>query len=162
MIRVTMSGKTQLLTVLGLSCMCAFAGAARSASPNELGGGLTAYRFDGVYKGDAQRVAGEDQSCNPDQKMAVEVREGRVKLAWHEPQVFDARIMRDGRFYATTGSLVRAEKSMTMVPTLQGRIDAAGLVADYGTRWCRYRLAASLPPIEQHLTERTLGVGAHQ
>lgn len=44
---------------------------------------------------------------------------------------------------------------MTLEPTLQGHVAAADVAADYGTRWCRYRLEASQSSAEQHLSERT-------
>jgi hypothetical protein len=74
------------------------------------------------------------------------VRDGRFKFEWNEPTVFDVKIAADGTFYATTESTVRAEKHMTLVPTMQGRIDGTMLVADYGTRWCHYRLEAKQSP----------------
>jgi hypothetical protein len=118
-------------------------------------GGITAYQFDGVYKGNSQRIATSDESCRPSQQVAVEVRHGRFMLPWNDRQNFDAKIARDGSFFATSGvPPVLAEKHMSIIPTLQGRIGATGLVADYGTRWCRYRLEASqLVPL-QHLSQR--------
>jgi hypothetical protein len=156
MIRLRMPYTYQLLAVLGLCCSCATASLAQSAGPSGLEGGMTAFQFDGLYKGDSQRVIAKQDACAPRQEVALDVRNGRFKLNWHGPQVFDAKIARDGSFYATTGSVGQAEKHMTILPTLQGRIDAAGLVADYGTRWCRYRLEASQSPVgQQHLSERT-------
>jgi hypothetical protein len=148
-----------LLAALGLSCICATISPAQSASPGGLEGGLTAYQFDGVYKGNSQRITTHDDVCGPGQQVALEVHNGRVRMPWNESQVFDARVSRDGTFFATTGgSLVQAEKHLTIIPTLQGRIGPAGLVADYGTRWCRYRLEASQSTAMQHLSE--FGAGA--
>jgi hypothetical protein len=144
-----------LLAALGLSCICATISPAQSESPKGLEGGLTAYQFDGVYKGNSQRLSPNDAVCGRGQEVALDVRHGRVRLPWNESQVFDARVSRDGTFFATTGaSLVQAEKHMTIVPTLQGHIGPAGLVADYGTRWCHYRLEASQSTAIQHLSER--------
>jgi hypothetical protein len=157
--RSTMSHAKRLLAVLGLSCICTTASLAQSAGRNGLEGSMTAYPFDGIYKGNSQQVAAHSETCSPGQEMTLDVRDGRFKLAWHEPQVFDARIMPDGTFFATTASTVQAEKHMTGVPTLQGHIGAAGLVADYGTRWCRYRLEARQAPAGQHLSLR---INAHQ
>jgi hypothetical protein len=116
---------------------------------------MAAYQYDGIYKGTTQRISANTESCRPGREVAVDVQNGRLKLPWNDPQVFDTRIARDGSFFATIGSVVQAEKHMTTIPTLQGQIGSAGLVADYGTRWCRYRLEASLPPMEQHFSQRT-------
>jgi hypothetical protein len=167
MTRLTMSHTEKLLTVqllavLGLSCICATASPAQSASPSGLEGVMTAYPVDGIYKGNSQPIAANDESCRPGQKMALEVRDGRFKLPWRESQVFDARISSDGSFFATTASMVQADKHMTIIPTLQGQVRGGGLVADYGTRWCRYRLEASQSPAEQHLSKRIEGASARQ
>jgi hypothetical protein len=140
---------------MGLSYICMAATPVDAAGPTELSGGMTAYQFDGIYKGNTQRIAANDASCRPGQETAVEVRHGRLTLPWTDRQVFDTRIARDGSFYATTGApAVLAEKHMSIIPTLQGRIGATGLVADYGTRWCRYRLEASQAAPLQHLSQR--------
>jgi hypothetical protein len=145
----------QFFAVMGLSCICMAATPVDAAGPTDLSGGMTAYQFDGVYKGNTQQIAANDASCRPGQEAAVEVRHGRLTLPWNDRQVFDARIARDGSFFATTGvSPVLAEKHMSIIPTLQGRIGATGLVADYGTRWCRYRLEASQTAPLQHLSQR--------
>jgi hypothetical protein len=155
MSRMTIRHPKSFMAILGLSCICMTFNSARSASPAGFEGGLTAYPFDGVYKGAAQRIAATDESCRPAQDVALEVRNGRFKLPWQGNQLFDASIARDGSFYATSGvPAAVAEKRMTLVPTLQGRISSSGLVADYGTRLCRYRLEASLSTI-QHLSQRT-------
>jgi len=155
--RMTFSFTKQLLVALGCSCICATAGLAQSAGPSGLGSSMAAYQFDGIYKGTTQRISANTESCRPGQEVAVDVQKGRLKLPWNDPQVFDAAIARDGSFFATIGSVVQAEKHMTTIPTLQGQIKSTGLVADYGTRWCRYRLEARLPPTEQHFSERTQG-----
>jgi hypothetical protein len=147
---------------IGIVLYLRTANPAQSASPNEMQGGLTAYQFAGLYKGSSRPIVANDESCRPSQEVALEVRHGQLKLVWHEPQVFDARIMDDGRFFATTASMVQAEKHVTIVPTLQGQIRGGDLVADYGTRWCRYRLVASQSPAEQHLSERADGAGTRQ
>jgi hypothetical protein len=116
---------------------------------------MAAYQFDGTYAGNSQQVTANDQSCRPGREVSLEVNKGMLKLAWTERQAFEAPIARDGSFYATTGSVVQADKHMTILPTLEGRITHGNLVADYGTRWCRYRLEASQAPARQHLTERT-------
>jgi hypothetical protein len=162
MVRLTRLHTKQLLAVLGLSCICATASLAQSAGPGGLEGNMAAHQFDGIYKGNSQSVAASDDSCSPGREVALEVHNGRFKLAWRDRQVFDARISRDGTFFATTTSMVQAEKHMTIVPTLQGHIDAAGLVADYGTRWCRYRLEASQAAAAQHLSLRTVGVSTNR
>jgi hypothetical protein len=142
------------LAVLGLSCIFATAGMAEPANPSGFEGRLAAYPIDGVYKGQTQRVAAKDEACRPGQEVALEVRNGQFKLPWNERQVFFARILPDGTFFATTGaSPVRAEKYMAIIPELQGRVTPAGLVADYGTRWCRYRLVASQSTAVEHLTQ---------
>jgi hypothetical protein len=119
---------------------------------------MVAYQFDGIYGGNSQPVTTNDKGCRPSQEVALEVSKGRFKLPWNDRQVFDAQITPNGTFFATTGALpVQAEKHMTIIPTLQGRIGPAGLVADYGTRWCRYRLEASQPAVMQHLSQRATG-----
>jgi hypothetical protein len=147
--------------VLGLSCIGTTFNPAHSASPAGFEGGLTAYQFDGVYNGSAQRVATTDESCRPARDVALEVRNGQFKLPWQGNLSFDARVAHDGSFYATSGVPASvAEKHMTLVPTLQGRIGAKGLVADYGTRFCHYRLEASQSPAQQHLSQRTDTAGS--
>jgi hypothetical protein len=162
MTRLTMSHTKQFLAVLGLSCICTTASLAQSAGQNGMQGSMTAYQFDGIYKGNSQQIAAHSETCGPGQEITVDVHDGRFKLAWHDPQVFDARIRPDGTFFATTASTVQAEKHMTIVPTLQGHIGTTGLVADYGTRWCRYRLEASQAPSGQHLSQRINEIGTHQ
>jgi hypothetical protein len=161
MTRITTLHPKQLLAAaLGLSFICATTGPARSASSGGLEGSLTAYPLDGLYKGTTQPLVANNEACRPGQPVTLEVRNGRFKFAWNERQLFDARIRPDGTFYATTGvAPVLAEKHMTIIPTLQGRVAAADVVADYGTRWCRYRLEASHASAEQNLSERVDGVG---
>jgi hypothetical protein len=160
MIGLMKSRSGRLLTVLGLSGLCVMAVPARRAAADALEGGMAAYQFDGTYKGNSELVAANDQSCRTGQAVALEVHQGRLELPWHGPLVFNARISRDGTFFATAGDApLRAEKHMTILPTLQGRIGATGLVADYGTRWCHYRLAASQAPVVRHLSLRTEGAG---
>jgi hypothetical protein len=145
-----------LLVILGLSYVCTTVSPAWSADPNALEGRLTAYQFDGVYSGTSQRVATTHQSCRTGQDVALEVHDGRFKLPWNDREAFDARVRDDGSFYAITGaSPIQAEKHMTLIPTLQGRIGSTGLLADYGTRLCRYRLEASLPAGVQRMSQRT-------
>jgi hypothetical protein len=145
-----------------MCCVCISGGPAQSAGAGELGGGLTAYRFEGTYKGESRLVPGDDGSCSPSRETAVAVRHGTLSLLWHDRQTFETTIADDGHFYAATESPVRAEKRMAIVPTLQGRISPAGLQADYGTRWCRYQLAASLPPAQQRLSEWVPTSGAQR
>jgi hypothetical protein len=157
---MTLNPKQLLAAALGLSFICAITGPALSASPSGLESSLTAYPLDGIYKGNSEPFPANNEACRPGQAVALEVRNGRFKLAWNERQLFDAKIRLDGTFYATTGaSPIQAEKHMTLVPTLQGHVAAADVTADYGTRWCRYRLEASQASAEQHLSERTEGVG---
>jgi hypothetical protein len=100
--------------------------------------------FDGVYKGESHRIAGTDSSCAAERTSVVEVRNGRFILAWHEPLTFDVRVRADGRFHATSSAnLALAEKRMAVVPTLDGGVNGTTLVADYGTRMCRYQLEAT-------------------
>jgi hypothetical protein len=154
--RLTMSRRKQLLVGLGLSCICATASFAQPTGPSGLEKSMVAYQFDGIYEGNSQPVTTNDKGCRPSQEVALEVNNGRFKLPWNDRQVFDAQIARNGTFSATSGEpLVQAEKHMTIIPTLQGYIGPAGLVADYGTRWCRYRLEASQSSAEQRLSERT-------
>ena len=104
----------------------------------------SAATFTGTYTGVIQAVAGNDPSCAPGSRVTLDVQNGRFRLAWHEPQAFDVRIGPDGSFFATSGSvLAQSDKHMMVVPTLQGHVSNAGLVADYGTRWCHYRLEAT-------------------
>jgi hypothetical protein len=155
----TFHSKQLLAAALGLSFTCAAAGPAQSASPNGLESSLTAYPLDGIYKGNTEPFTSNNDACRPGQAVALEVRDGRFKLAWNERQFFDAKIRPDGTFYATTGtSPVQAEKHMTLEPTLQGRVAAADVAGDYGTRWCRYRPEASQASAEQHLSQRSGGV----
>jgi hypothetical protein len=154
MTRLAMSHTKAALFVLGVFCLCAPAGLAQPASSNRFEGGLAAYPIDGVYRGHSQPVVATDASCRAGQDVAFEVRHGRFKLPWNNRQVFDARISTDGSFFATAGlSPVRAEKYLAIVPELRGRITPAGLVADYGTRWCRYRLQASQSAAVEHLSQ---------
>jgi hypothetical protein len=159
MTRITTSAPKQLLAAaVALPFICTAAGQARSASLNGLESGLTAYPLDGIYKGNTESFATNNGPCLPGQAVAVEVRKGRFTLAWTGRQQFDAEIRPDGTFYATTGaSPIQADKHMTLLPTLQGRVAAADIAADYGTRWCHYRLEASQTQAEQHLSKRTGG-----
>jgi len=152
----------QILAVLGLSCVWTTAGFTQSAGPGGLNGNLTAYQFDGVYKGSSQPVASNDETCSAGQNVAFEVRQARFKLAWNDRQAFDAKITRAGTFYATTGSATQAEKHMIALPTLQGHVSSGDLVAEYGTRWCRYRLEATQSPAAQHFSERSGGTSTGQ
>jgi hypothetical protein len=100
--------------------------------------------FAGTYIGATQPVASNDPSCDPGGRVAFAVQDGRFSLPWHEPQAFHVRILADGSFFATSGNAIaQSDKHMMLVPTLQGRVSGASLVADYGTRWCRYRLEAT-------------------
>jgi hypothetical protein len=156
---MTLNPKQLLAAALALSLICTAAGRAQSASPSGLESSLTAYPLDGIYEGNTQPFPTNNEACRPGQAVALEVRNGRLELAWNERQLFDAKIRPDGTFYATTGaSPIQAEKHMTIVPTLQGHVAAADVTADYGTRWCRYRLEASQASAEQHLSEGTEGV----
>jgi hypothetical protein len=97
--------------------------------------------FAGTYTGTIQPVPGNDPSCSPGGDITFQVQDGRFRFPWHEPQAFDVRISSDGSFFATSGNLlVQADKHMMLVPTMQGRVAGTKLVADYGTRWCRYQL----------------------
>lgn len=155
MARIKTPHRKYFLAAMGLCGICAAASPIEAATLPGMAGGLTAYEFDGIYKGDSQRTASNDASCPSGREVAVEVHNGRLRLPWNDRQVFDARIARDGSFFATSGaSPVLAEKHMSIVPTLQGRIGTIGLVADYGTRWCRYRLEASRPARLQHLSQQ--------
>jgi hypothetical protein len=148
-----LSKQTLIGAALGLTCVCATAGRAQPAGPNGLEGSLTAYSIDGVYQGKNQQVRKTGATCPAEQEITVDVRNGRFKLAWYQRQTFNVRISPDGTFFATTGvSPVQAEKHMTIIPTLQGSVGAAGVVADYGTRWCRYQLVATRTPMSEHLT----------
>lgn len=152
-----------IFAVLGLSCVCMAASPARSAGPGRVEGGVTAYQFDGVYSGSSQLLGTKGDSCHPGTEVAVTVQNGRFRMPWNDRQIFDARISRDGSFYATSGvPVVQAEKHMTLVPTLQGRISSAGLVADYGTRFCHYRLEATQSASVQHLSQRAEDSGTRQ
>ncbi len=100
--------------------------------------------FTGTYAGITQGAAGNDPSCAPGTSVTLNVQNGRFRLAWHEPQAFDVRIAADGSFYATSTTIpAQADKHMMLVPTMQGRLSGTNLVADYGTRWCHYRLEAT-------------------
>jgi hypothetical protein len=163
MTRQTTHLPQRYFAVMALSCICAAAAPVKAASPIGMEGGITAYQFDGVYKGNSQGVATNDDSCRPGQQVAIDVRYGRFKLFWNDRQSFDAQIARDGSFFATSGvSPGLAEKRMSIIPTLQGHVGATGLVADYGTRWCRYRLEASQPVLPQRLSQRVDAAGTRQ
>jgi hypothetical protein len=100
--------------------------------------------FDGTYSGTAQRIAGDDTTCSTGAPVTVVVQDGQFRQSWRPSQDFSVRIGADGRFYARTGALaVQAEKHMTLSPVIQGQVTGRTLVADYGTRWCRYRLEAT-------------------
>jgi hypothetical protein len=148
-------GKYLFTVAVGFSLFFAAVNPAQSASPSTLEGALTAYPLDGLYKGTTRLVVANTEACRPPQAVLLEVRNGRFKLAWSDRQLFDARIRPDGTFYATIGtSPIQAEKHMTLIPTLRGRVAAADIVADYGTRWCHYRLQASQTSAGQ-ISERT-------
>ncbi len=126
-------GTLLALTVGGLSPAMAQTASPTAASP-----------FAGTYTGTTQLVTDNDPGCAPGGRVTFAVQDGRFRLPWHEPQSFDVRISADGSFFATSGSvLAQSDKHMMLVPTMQGRVSGAGLVADYGTRWCRYRLEAT-------------------
>jgi hypothetical protein len=146
-------------TLLALLCGSINPASAQPASPT------AASSFSGTYKGttslagDRQAVvaeagpmryeplgqaAGNDGSCQPGGPVSFEVRDGRFKFAWNEPQAFDVKISSDGSFYAASpNALSKSDKRMMIVPIMQGRVTATSLVADYGTRWCHYRLEAT-------------------
>jgi hypothetical protein len=74
----------------------------------------------------------------------LQVQDGRFHLPWAGLQTFDVRIAPDGSFYATSpNALAKSDKHMMLVPTMQGHVSGTSLVADYGTRWCHYRLEAT-------------------
>jgi hypothetical protein len=97
--------------------------------------------FSGTYIGTTQLVIDNDPGCPPGGSVTLEVKNGRFRLPWNEPQAFHVKISPDGSFYATSANaVVQSDKRMMIVPVLQGRLSGARLVAEYGTRWCHYRL----------------------
>jgi hypothetical protein len=91
-----------------------------------------------------QQASGQAGRCSPGGPVSLDVHDGRFRLPWSGPQAFNVRISPDGSFYATSSTVPAAsDKHMMVVPTLQGRVSGASLVADYGTRWCHYRLEAT-------------------
>jgi hypothetical protein len=93
MTRITTSNLKQLLAVaLGLSFICATTGPAFSATPKGLESSMTAYSLDGIYKGHTEPFAANNEARRPGQAVALEVHDGRFRLAWNERQLFDAKI----------------------------------------------------------------------
>ncbi len=100
----------------------------------------------GTYIGTTQLVIDNDPGCPPGGSVTLEVKDGRFRLPWNEPQAFHVKISPDGSFYTTSGNaLAQSDKRMMIVPILQGRVSGARLVAEYGTRWCHYRLDTMRP-----------------
>jgi hypothetical protein len=125
-------GGTLLALTLGSLCPAS----AQTASPT------TEQPFAGTFTGTTQLVIDNDPGCPASKRVTLEVADGRFRLPWIEPQAFHVTISPDGSFYATSGN-AQSDKRMMTVPTLQGRISGSRLVAEYGTRWCHYRLDAT-------------------
>jgi hypothetical protein len=159
---LVMSRMQQVLVALGLVYACAMPGLAQALDAREMEGSIADSPVDGSYKGNAQQIAATSDSCQPAREVALDVHAGRVRLPWTDRQIFDAKIADDGTFFASIIPTVRAEKYMTVNPTLEGRIGRDGLTADYGTRFCRYRLVATRSPDAQHLSERTDAPGSRR
>lgn len=97
-----------------------------------------------LISGSSQVVAGDDPMCTPGRQVTLQVQDGRFQFPWQERMAFHVRIAADGTFYAATGSnLALSDKRSMIYPVMQGRVSGADLVADYGTRWCRYHLAVT-------------------
>lgn len=97
--------------------------------------------FTGTYVGTTQLVEDNDPGCAQGSAVSFAVEDGNFRFPWHEPQAFHAKIAADGSFYATSGSkLAQSDKHMMIVPIMRGHVNGTSLVAEYGTRWCRYRL----------------------
>ena len=144
MIGLNTSQPRLALAILGLSYACASTSIARTIDLSALQQASATSQFDGAYTGNSQLAGTNITACRPAQKVTLNVRNGQFQLPWNEPLMFNARISPDGAFFATTsGTMIQAEKHMTLLPTLQGHVGGASLVADYGTRWCRYRLDAA-------------------
>jgi hypothetical protein len=124
-------------SLLALACGGLSAASAQPASS------AAASPLSGTYIGAAQHISGSEAPCEPGGQVKIDVRDGHFRFPWHEPQAFNVRISPDGSFFATSGDvLAQSDKHMKLVPTMQGHVSEASLVADYGTRWCRYRLEA--------------------
>ena len=125
-------------TLLALACGGMSPALAQSASPP------AASSFAGTYTGATRHISGHDGHCWLGGPVKLEVHDGRFRFPWNEPQAFDVTISPDGTFYAASpGVLAKSDKHMMLVPTMQGYVSGATLVADYGTRWCHYRLEAT-------------------
>jgi hypothetical protein len=113
------------------------------------GGGLAAAQPNnaapaaGTYTGTTQLLVDKAPDCSPGGPVTLQVQDGRFRFPWYEPSAFHVTISPDGSFYATSGSLAQSDKRMMDVPTMRGQASGTMIVADYGTRWCRYRLEAS-------------------
>jgi hypothetical protein len=95
--------------------------------------------FDGAYTGASQLAAGSDASCQPGMPISVIVTNRQFHFAWRPAQDTLVRISADGTWSAMLrGSFVSADKSMQVLPRIDGRADGRSLSGEYGTRWCKY------------------------
>ena len=135
------------MALLALSCAASAACVAPShavSPPPVVAGQPAGMGLDGLYKGTSHLVSSTSQTCSPDRTIAVEVRDGRFRLPWQTSGAFDVRLRDDGTFYATSGVAAgQTDKRALIVPTAQGQVRGAALVADYGTRFCHYELDAA-------------------
>ena len=100
--------------------------------------------FDGTYSGTTQLIGSDTTSCSAGQMVTLDVRDGQFHQPWRPRQTFDVKIGSDGRFYARSGAITaQSDKHMMVVPVIEGQVSGKRLTADYGTRWCHYRLDAS-------------------
>jgi hypothetical protein len=159
---LVMSRMQQALIAFGLIYTCTVPSLVQASDLKELEGRVPSSSVDGIYKGNTQPIPVNAASCQSGSEVALEVHAGRMKLPWTDHQFFDAKIMDDGSFFATTIPTVQAEKHMTLDPTLAGHIGPGGLTADYGTRFCRYRLVATRSLDGQHLSGRTDAPGSRR
>jgi hypothetical protein len=125
-------GGTVLALALGGLCPASAQTASLTTEPT----------FAGTFTGTTQLVIDNDPGCPAGGRVTLEVADGRFRLPWIEPEAFHVTISPDGSFYATSGN-AQSDKRMMIVSTLQGRISGSRLVAEYGTRWCHYRLDAT-------------------
>jgi hypothetical protein len=120
------------LTLCVVVSISALASGAATAASSPVG-------FDGAYAGASKLVAGSDASCQAGGPVSVTVTNGRFHFVWRPAHDALVRIAADGSYSAMLrGSFVTADKTMQVLPRIDGRADSRTLAGEYGTRWCKY------------------------